>query len=121
MITQMAFFGVFVKDLEAAIRFYQDLLGFNLDVEASIPGQYAQFNFSNGCALALFQGDAGSSNTPLYEVGLFSDDAHATYTRWKEQGVGLVDVPQDMPFGRTFVLDTPHGYALRVIQRSRSV
>lgn len=118
MITQAMYLGVFVDDLEAAIRFYHEQLGLRLDGEASIPGQYARFNLSDSIALALFQRDTAIPSGPRYEFGLIIDDADGTHAHWKERGVQLADAPQDMPFGRTFALLTPEGYSLRIIQPS---
>ena len=47
-------------------------------------------------------------------VALAVDDADSFYAELKEKGVELLDEPNDMPYGRTFLMKAPGGQVLRI-------
>lgn len=113
--TQANYLGIVVKDLAAATGFYRDTLGLPVNEAASIPGFFVQFKLEGGAILAL-QANTEVPGGQSFEPALLVEDVDATYQQWRQQGVDLLDAPNDKPFGRTFLLRTPEGHVLRIYQ-----
>lgn len=118
MIEQMSWLGLMVKDIEAATAFYRDKLGLAVDEAESMPGVYTQFKLNGGGAiLALVsRGFEQEVVSQSFDTALMTADADAVYRQFQAAGVDLVGEPHDMPFGRTFLFNTPDGHVLRVLQ-----
>lgn len=115
MIQTAGYLGIVVDDLEASTKFYRDTLGVKVNKDRSVPGQFTQFDLEGGAVLAL-QAGTDIPTAPQFEPAVAVEDADATYELWKSRGAEMLDEPQDMPFGRAFMLKTPDGHVLRVFQ-----
>lgn len=114
MITNIALTTVFVKDIDASLAFYTDILGFaakdditmgdyrwctvghpaqpELQIHLSIPGP----PFSPEMVEAMNRSlDEGGLNGP----GLHVDDCRATYEALTAKGVVFVQEPEERPYG----------------------
>lgn len=118
MIKQANYLGIVVKDLTAATAFYRDTLGIAVDESDSVPGFFTQFKLNGGAVLAL-QAATEVPDGQAFEPAILVDDVDATYATWQQQGVELLDAPNDKPFGRTFLFRTPEGHVLRAYQYPR--
>jgi predicted enzyme related to lactoylglutathione lyase len=99
----------YVTDIEAARRFYVDVLG--LEVERYHP-TYVQFsNFA-------IASDASMSGTREPEVYWLVDDAEAAYRELSGQAEVVVPLKQ-MPFGRVFGIKDPAGQPLYLLEFAR--
>src|SRR5688500_9570026 len=120
---------LFVDDMERAIRFYRDVIGFALlrrepdyaslrlgDVVfglgpvAKLPasgGYFTRSRLAQGRGLGV-------------EIVLEVDDVGAAYDRVRERGHPVLEPLQDRPWGLTdFRIADPDGYYLRITSRNQ--
>lgn len=99
----------YVKDLEAAQRFYTDVLG--LQVQRTHPN-YVEFeNF----ALATDESMSGHDEPELYWL---VDDAEAAHAEMSARA--RVSMPlRDLPFGRLFAVEDPAGRPRYVLELAK--
>ncbi len=102
-----------VADYEACVRFYRDLLGLELRIDA---GVYAEFK-SRGTVLGIYKrelmaGIVGTAGKPAHAESqdraalIFAvDDVDAAYRQLQAKGVVFVAEPTDRP---DWVLRTAH-------------
>ena len=110
------FLALQVRDLERAATFYEQRLGLQR-APASPPG--AVVFATEPVAFAVrdpLPGTDLGSGQPGLGVALWmgADDAQALHDRLAADDVEIVQAPFDGPFGRTFVLRDPDGYAVTV-------
>ncbi len=99
----------YVADIEAAKRFYEDVVG--LSVERYHP-TYVQFqNF----AIANDESLSGTRDPELYYL---VDDAEAAYKELAQKAEISVPLRQ-MPFGKVFAIKDPAGRPLFLLEFSR--
>lgn len=115
MIQQLPFLGLVVEDINAATKFYQNSLGLEVDNKESIPDFYTQFVLNGGATFGLITGFEHEGISQNFDAALFVDDVDASYANWQKAGVKMVSEPTDMPFGRTFLFQTPDGHVLRAM------
>ncbi len=124
MITSVTHASIWVKDQDAALKFYRDTLGFKVvSDDASMPG-YRWLTVApaqqDGFELVL-----GLATTPeqLAGVGrqgifvLASNDIHADYAALKAKGVKLQTEVNVNPWGSDFVFEDLYGNDFDVVQR----
>ena len=114
-IQQMTFLGLVTKDINASTKYYQEVLGLNVNEKESIPDFYTQFDLNGGATFALITGFEDEAVQQNFDGALIVDNIDQIYAQWKDAGVKLHSEPRDMPFGRTFLFDTPDGHTLRVM------
>ena len=113
------FLGLICNDVPASTQYYTDVLGFELNKEASIPGYYSQFVTKDGAMFALVGGFGVEQQIDqTFDTALEVEDVDAVYAEWKDKGAELVTDVVEMPFGRTFLARTPDNHILRVLQPS---
>jgi catechol 2,3-dioxygenase-like lactoylglutathione lyase family enzyme len=113
---ERAFFNVLTRDLDAARRFYVDLLGFRLAfesdwfVQVAAPGQPL-------LELGLLRQDGDvvpepgrSGGGPAGMLSLVVPDVDAVFVRAKEAGAPVLEPPRNLFYGqRRMVLQDPDG------------
>lgn len=114
-IQQMAFLGLVTKDINASTEYYQDVLGLPVNEKESIPDFYTQFDLNGGASLGLITGFEDESIQQNFDSALIVEDVDAAYEKWLKAGVKMLSEPRDMPFGRTFLFETPDGHVLRAM------
>lgn len=99
-----------VRDMEAALAFYRDGLGFKLSFEWGTPTTYACL-CRDDVDLHLI---AGSARAPGQgAICLFVRDVDALHAEWDARGVVLPQAPADRDYGmRDFMLTDPDGNAI---------
>ncbi|UFH50209.1 VOC family protein [Pseudomonas sp. KNUC1026] len=112
------FFILYVDNPTASVAFYQALLG-HPPLEAS--PTFAMFKLESGVMLGLWsrhtvKPGAGTLGTEGEIAFCVSDKAlvDATHTDWVNKGLPVVQTPQHLDFGYTFVALDPDGHRLRV-------
>lgn len=113
------FLGLICDDVPTSTRYYTDVLGFELNEAASVPGYYSQFVTKDGAIFALVN-DFGNAEglDQNFDTALEVADVDAVYAEWQANGVEMVTDVSDMPFGRTFLARSPDNHILRVMQSS---
>ena len=94
--------GIAVKDLEAALQFYRDALGLEIEAPEDVPSRQVRAHFVpvGQSSLELLQATAPGSpiakfiekrGPGLHHITLRVDDIHAALAQLKARGVKLVD------------------------------
>jgi predicted enzyme related to lactoylglutathione lyase len=100
----------YVTDIEAAKRFYTEVLG--LEVERSSP-TFIQFN---NFAIASDESMSSTRDRELYWV---VDDAEAAFNDFSRKAEVVLPLKQ-MPFGRVFGIKDPAGQPLYLVEFARN-
>jgi catechol 2,3-dioxygenase-like lactoylglutathione lyase family enzyme len=103
---QFGFAVEYVKDIEAATRFYVDVIG--LRVERTFP-TFVQFDHF---AIAADKPLGGVEETELYWL---VDDADSAYSKMSEQGDVTLPMSQQ-PYGKVFGIRGPAGRSCFVLE-----
>ena len=107
---KFGFIVEYVTDIEAAKRFYVDVLGF--EVERYHP-TFVQFDHF---AIASDESLSGNRSPETYWL---VDDVEATFDKLAQQ-VQIIFPIKQMPFGRVFAIKDPAGQPLYLLQLSQN-
>jgi len=94
--------GIAVKDLHAALAFYRDALGLEIEAPEDVPSQHVRAYFVPVGDARLELLEATSAESPiaksiekrgpgLHHITLRVDDIHAALARLKARGTKLID------------------------------
>ena len=102
MQSRIAYVNIGVRDLERAVAFYRDVIGFKL-VFSEPSFHYARFDV-NGFTFGIGAGEIDNfTGRPPGDrhtgIGLMVDDVDAAYEELKAKGVVFTMVPAKMPWG----------------------
>jgi predicted enzyme related to lactoylglutathione lyase len=119
-VTGPDFISLQVRDLAASAAFYETHLGLR---RAPVSPPHAVVFATTPIAFAVREPMPGvdlDAMTPGAGVGLWlhADDAQALHDGLVDAGVPVLAAPVDGPFGRTFTLADPDGYAVTVHDRA---
>lgn len=109
MSTGPNFIVIHTRDMAGAQQFYTDRLGYSVEVGSP---NFVQFKSTDGTALAL---STEEGDEPV-ELWWFLEDADATHETMRSEGIDIVSVPRDEPFGRAFAIKDPSGNTLNLLQ-----
>lgn len=107
---------IIVKDMEESVRFYTEVMGFEID---------SQFHPRPGIAITLMkgQGDAlielisnPTDGPGLYSLGLDVEDLNATVRELKSKGARITMEPVPITIGALAFMEDPNGVRLALIQ-----
>lgn len=103
-----------VADIDRAIRFYTEKLGFILDF------QYEDFYagvVKDGCSVHLKLGESFRENTTEDLDLVFSvDDIESVYSLLIDRAVDICQPLRDMPYGKEFYVTDPDGNKLAFLK-----
>jgi catechol 2,3-dioxygenase-like lactoylglutathione lyase family enzyme len=132
----LSYIGQWVRDLDEAIAFYTEKLGFELREDLTLPelGEYRWVTVGPpekpDFALALnvpgppFDADKVEAVKTLMAAGMLgglffaTDDIEASHEQLKSRGVEIQQPPTQMPYGIEIVLSDPSGNSIRYVQRA---
>lgn len=90
---------VSVKDMDRAIKFYEDLLG--MKVSHREENAWADFDLGNECYFGLINQNiisnkriVGNNSIPVF----YTDDVDAIFEKVKKHKVKIISNPEDLPF-----------------------
>ena len=113
-----SFVLLYVENPPASASFYADLLGRSI-VDSS--PTFAMLPLSDGVMLGLWSRrtvePAAAGQAGAGEVAFTVKDAAAvesTFADWQRRGLTIIQQPQHMDFGHTFLAVDPDGHRLRV-------
>lgn len=95
----------YVTDIEAAKRFYVDVLGLEVEREAPVFVQFRDTSGGNHYAIASDERLSEGKEPEIYWV---VDDAESAYADLSAKGVTTSDI-RIMPFGKVFSIRDPAG------------
>ena len=102
-----------VRDLQASISFYRDLLGFHLEFTYGQPPMYAGVERGSLLIHLQLQSDRTKRQPGHGAFYAFVDDVDGLYAEFKAKGVTLPNEPRDYPYGmRDFFFFDPDGNQL---------
>ncbi len=102
MISRMRFVGITVTDLNQAMEFYVDKLGFAVQIEMPLPGgnKFVMVAPPNvGSSLVFSLPGPGQTHTPVSNISFETDDVMATYNELRAKGVEFSREPAKTPWG----------------------
>jgi predicted enzyme related to lactoylglutathione lyase len=106
----------YYKDLEKASRFYQDIMGFQLEVNQ----KWAKiFKVADNAYMGCVDGNVGyhkASPTKPVMLTVVVDDPDAWYEHFRAHGVETLSEPHDEESLnlRIFLLEDPEGYVIEI-------
>jgi predicted enzyme related to lactoylglutathione lyase len=110
------FISLQVRELDTAAAFYEDRVGLRR-APASPPGAvvFASEPIPFAVREPLPETDLDSGQPGLgIALWLKVDDAQALHDQLLTNGVTIMTVPLDGPFGRTFTVSDPDGYVITI-------
>jgi catechol 2,3-dioxygenase-like lactoylglutathione lyase family enzyme len=118
---------LFVEDLDRALAFYVDLLGFELnhrsDPYAQLRTGATRLAFYERRAMAETLGfplDAAQENAPAFQLGFFVPNVDAAWAELMVSGVTGVTPPADRAWGqRTAYVRDPDGNLVELVEPLR--
>lgn len=102
MIDSVRFVSVTVTDIDAAMHFYADVLGFRVVRETPLPGgnRFVMLAPAGGGANLVFSLPLpGHEHAPARNIALGSDDVAGTYADLSAKGVEFPRLPATTPWG----------------------
>ena len=105
-----------VKDMDESIKFYRDVMGFEID---------SQYDLGPAGAITLLKGEGETMieiiKNPVDEPGLFSvgmdvEDVNATVKELKSKGAKITMEPTPITVGTLAFLEDPNGVRIALIQ-----
>lgn len=107
------FIGIQAEDLEAARKFYADVVGLKVAAK-SPPGAVVFDTKPIPFAVRIPVVDLGDTDKLGEGIAIWfgCDDADALHDHLIEQGAPILFAPKDGPFGRYFAFRDPFGYTI---------
>jgi predicted enzyme related to lactoylglutathione lyase len=100
-----------VADVDRAIAFYRDQLGWNLDHDHTVSDELRFVQVTppgSGCSIAIGKGLIRSEQAPIRTLQVVVPDIDAAHAHLVARGVGVSDV-DDQPWGSFCYFDDPDG------------
>jgi predicted enzyme related to lactoylglutathione lyase len=107
-----------VTDVDKAIGFYRDQVGFNLDHDHTVNENLRFVQLTppgSGCSIAIGKGLVGTDQGPITTLQMVVADIEAAHAHLTERGVAVSDV-DDTPWGSFVYFKDPDGHAWAVQQ-----
>jgi predicted enzyme related to lactoylglutathione lyase len=115
---------LYVESPEASARLYADLL--DLQPMQSAP-TFFLFALADGRMLGLWERASVKPALPAGAIGVGGEigfrlesraAVDAAYAGWRARGLSIIQTPEQVDFGYTFVAADPDGHRLRVFART---
>jgi catechol 2,3-dioxygenase-like lactoylglutathione lyase family enzyme len=101
------------RDIAAAKRFYQDVLGLELVMDQ---GWIATYGSSEQMSVQITFASQGGSGTPTPDLSIEVDDVDAALERMRHAGFAIEYGPADEPWGvRRFYVRDPFGKLVNIL------
>jgi predicted enzyme related to lactoylglutathione lyase len=113
MITQLKFVGIPTRDQSRALKFYTELLGFEVSTDQPFNDhqRWIELRIANSATrVVLFTPEGHESRIGTFFNGSFAcDDVQATYRQLSARGVEFVKPPEKQPWGEFAIFKDPDG------------
>jgi lactoylglutathione lyase len=105
-----------VKDMEESIRFYTEVMGFNIDSQHDLgPAGTITLVKSDGETLVeLIKNPVDQPG--LYSIGMEVEDIHATAKELEAKGAKITMEPRAITVGTLAFVEDPNGVRIALIQ-----
>jgi predicted enzyme related to lactoylglutathione lyase len=111
------------RDYDAAVKFYQDVFGWDTDVMSDTPEfRYTTLGAGDSAKAGIMDASAYlPEGVPAnWQVYFAVDDADATTEKAVSMGATVVHAPEDSPFGRLATLTDPTGAMFKIVAETRA-
>jgi len=122
------FVNLYTADIEAALRFYRDLLGFTETFRASREGALEHVELTlNGFGLGLgtveaakrVHGVDAAPGSPSMVIVVWADDVQSAFERLTSAGVPVLQPPHDVGNdNRSALLRDPDGNLVEIVAKA---
>ena len=105
-----------VADVDRAIAFYRDQLGWNLDHDMTVSDDMRFVQVTppgSGCSIAIGKGLIRGEQAPIRTLQVVVPDIEPAHAHLVERGVAVSDI-DDQPWGSFCYFDDPDGNAWAV-------
>jgi predicted enzyme related to lactoylglutathione lyase len=113
MITQLKFVGIPTTDQDRALKFYTEMLGFEVSTDQVFDEnqRWIELRIGNSSTrVVLFTPQGHENRIGTFFNGSFAcDDVSATYRQLKGRGVTFIQAPQKQPWGEFAMFKDPDG------------
>jgi predicted enzyme related to lactoylglutathione lyase len=113
MITHVKFVGIPTRDQTKALKFYTELLGFEVatDQPFNDKQRWIELRIANSATrVVLFTPEGHEDRIGTFFNGSFQcDDVEATYRQLRQRGVTFVREPEKQPWGTMAIFQDPDG------------
>ncbi len=112
------FFNLQVRDLAISRKFYTEVLGLTVDPQFDTPQAIGFDTTTIPFALSLPRVNLDEVPHLGWGVSLWidCDNVDELCAKVEAAGASIIQLPQDGPFGRSFVFDDPDGYRITANQ-----
>ncbi|WP_113927672.1 VOC family protein [Bacillus sp. P14.5] len=119
---KLGYIILYVESLENTIRFYRDLLGLKVKMEA---GTYIELE-TGGTTLSFNTRESGREITGLpipdekrreqtFEIGLVTEDVRGIVEKLRSEGVAVLLEPTEKPWGQVVAyVEDPDGHYIEI-------
>jgi catechol 2,3-dioxygenase-like lactoylglutathione lyase family enzyme len=105
--------NVATHDVDAARRFYQEVLGLDLLMDL---GWIATYGSPEAMSVQISFASQGGSGTPTPDLSIEVDDLDAALERMRRAGIAIEYGPADEPWGvRRFYVRDPFGKLINIL------
>ncbi|UDL87478.1 VOC family protein [Mesorhizobium sp. PAMC28654] len=105
--------NIATSDIAAAKRFYQDVLGLDLQMDL---GWIATYGSTERMSVQISFATEGGSGTPVPDLSIEVDDVDAALQGMKQAGFAIEYGPADEPWGvRRFYVRDPLGRLVNIL------
>jgi catechol 2,3-dioxygenase-like lactoylglutathione lyase family enzyme len=109
--------NIAARDLEAAKRFYCDILGLEIAMDL---GWIATFTTDGSVKPQLSVATGGGSDTAVPDVSIEVDDLNEALSRFRKERITIEYGPVTEPWGvRRFYVRDPSGRLLNILEHSQ--
>lgn len=102
-----------VRSIEASVRFYRDILGFDIDWQADGAASVS----ADGHAIMLLEGGQGRAGTWVW-IGV--EDIEPLHADLVAKGVALLLAPTNFSWAYEMRIEDPDGHVLRIGSEPKS-
>jgi len=107
---------IIVDDMEDSLKFYMDVLGFELDSHYDLK-ENGEINLLKGEGETMVELIKNPFNEPgLFSIGMDVDDLDATLSELKSRGASIIMDPVPITVGRLAFIEDPNGVRIALIQ-----
>lgn len=115
-------FEAMVRDFDAALPFYRDVLDWNPqymggDEQAEV--RYVTNDVQDAASAGLYDASSWNPTSSYWRAYIGMEDTDASLAKLQQLGGTLVDGPEDTPFGRLATVQDPQGAQFQIIQGQR--
>jgi len=110
------------KDYPTAVKFYQDVFGWDTDVMSDTPDfRYTTLGAGDAARAGIMDasGYLPADAPSNWQVYFAVQDADATAGKAVELGATVIQAPEDTPFGRIATLSDPTGAMFKIVAETR--